>query len=256
MAIMADTYIAMGSTEFPLGTSVQQIGRGRAIGRAKLARGTGMVQTIGYRNGIEVAVTVPICRGPLSDTDFRTRRDAARAMMAVGPARLYAGYTDRYYRCCEAEGEPEDVISETLLGRYHAIRQRIVGPDPFEYSTTVNTNTWVPASGVTHAINVSGGVAAAPTIRLTVGGSGLETIAFTVENETTGEEFTLTGDVTAGDVIAIDCLLLRVLIGTTDRLDLLLGLFPSMSVGANNITVSWSSSSVTSVTVTHESRWD
>ncbi len=256
MAIIAETYLAFGSTEFPLGTSVRTIGRGRTIGRSKLARSTGMVQTLGYRNGIEAEVTVPICRGPLTDTDFRTRRDAARAMMAVGPSRFHIGYTDRYYRCCEAEGEPEDVIAETTLGRFHAIRQRIVGPDPYEYSTAETSETWVPSSGATRSIVATGGAQAAPTISLTVGGSGLETIAFTVENETTGEEFTLAGEVTAGDVIEIDCLLLRVLIGTTDRLDLFNGLFTNLDVGTNSVIISWTSSSVTSATVAYNPRWD
>lgn len=256
MPIIAETYLAFGSTEFPLATSVQVINRGRTIGRAKLARAHGMVQTAGYRNGIELDVTVPICRGPLDESEFRTRRDAARAMMAVGPSRMYAGYTDRYYRCCEAEGEPEDVIAETLLGRYHAIRQRIVGPDPFEYSTTEVTDTWVPSSGATHSINVTGGAAAAPTFSLTVGGSGLETIAFTVSNETTGEGFTLEGDVTAGDVIEVDCLLLRVTIGDTNYMSLFEGLFPSLALGSNSIVISWTSSSVTSATIAYSPRWD
>lgn len=248
-------YIAFGSSQFPTGTSVTQIDRGRSIGSVKRARATGMVQTIGYRNGIRVELNAPAVYGPLDQSDQWTRLQALRQMLAVGPSRLYVGRSDLYYRCCEPESEPEQ-IPETGLNRIHVMRIRMIGPDPFLYSTATTTETWVPTSGVVHTVNVIGGASAAPTFQLTVGGSGLETIAFTVSNDTTGEEFTLAGDVTAGDVIEVDCLLLKVKIGTTDYLTLFEGLFPSLSVGSNNITVSWTSSSVTSVTMTYQARYE
>lgn len=252
---MADRLLKFGDTIFPLGTSVESIERGRTIGSSKLARATGNVQTLGYRNGIRVGLRVPIYRGPLDLSEHRARLDTLREMLAVGPSRLYV-YTDRFYRCCEPASEPE-AIPATGINRIHDVSVQIVGPDPYQYSTTETSETWVPSSGVAHTINVaSGGVAAAPTISLTVGGSGLETIAFTVSNDTTGEEFTLAGDVTAGDVIEIDCLLLRVLIGTTDYLSLFDGLFTSLALGNNSIAISWTSSSVTSATVTYNARWE
>ena len=253
---MPDTYLAFGSSRFPLGTSVQVISRGRTIGRSKVARFEGMRQTTGRRNGIEVQITVPLVRGPLDTSEFRPRRDALRAMMAVGPSRLFVGYDDRYYRCTEPEGEPEDILAETGLNRIHAVRMNIVGPDPYEYSTAEATNTWLPVSGTSRTVSTAGNADAAPVISITVGGSGLETIAFTVENETTGEEFTLTGDVTAGDVITVDSILHSVKIGTTDRMDLFNGLFLSLSPGSNTIVPSWTASSMTSITFAVRDRWE
>ncbi len=254
--LLTETYLAFNGTEFPLGTSVQEILRGRTIGRAKLARADGMRQTGGYRNGIDVALTVPICKGPLDETAFRSRRDTLRAMLAVGPARFHCGYSDRFYRCCEPEGEAEAVVAESLLGRFHAIRQRIIGPDPFEYSTAENTTTWTPTSGGTQAVSTSGNAPAAPVISVTVGGSGLETIAFTIGNTTTDEEFTLAGEVTAGDVIVVDSILKTVKIGTTNRIDLFDGLMVTLNPGSNTIETSWSSSSIASISFAVRDRFE
>lgn len=252
----ATRLIKFGDTTFPLGTSVEVISRGRTIGSMKRARADGMIQTIGYRNGIQVEVYVPIVKGPLDQSDWRTRRDSLRSMLAQGPSRLHAGFDDRYYRCCEPNDEMEQVERGTGLNRIHYIRIPMIGPDPYEYSTSDESDTWVPASGTGHNVSVGGGATTPATISLTVGGSGLETIAFTVENETTGEEFTLAGDVTAGDVIVVNGLLLATKIGTTDRMDLFEGLFVNLAVGTNSIVVSWSSSSVTSVTVARTPRYE
>jgi len=252
---MPSRLLKLGDTTFPTGTALNVVSRGRTIGVAKLARADGMRQTSGYRNGIAIEVRIPVVKGPLDNTDWRTRRDTARSMLAVGPARLYAGYDDRFYRCVECQNEPEE-IPDTGMNRIMTVRALLVGPDPYEYSTTENTTTWTPTSGGSQVVSTAGNAAAAPVISITVGGSGLETIAFTISNDTTGEEFTLEGDVTAGDVIVVDSILKTVKIGTTNRIDLFEGLFHSLSVGSNTITTSWTSSSIASISYAVRDRFE
>lgn len=251
---MANRIFKFGDSIFPVGTSVVAVERGRTIGSAKLARATGMRQTAGYRNGIRVEMNVPIVRGPLDTSDHWTRLAALRAMLAVGPANLML-LDEMYYRCCEPAGEPEE-IPETGYNRIHQVRVTMVGPDPFLYSTGESSTTWTPTSGGTQVLSPGGNASSLPTFNITVGGSGLETIAFTITNSTTEEEFTLEGDVTAGDVIVVNCLAKSCKIGTTDRLDLFEGIFPSLDAGSNTITTAWTASSITSITATFRNRWE
>lgn len=244
-----------GDTTFPLGTSVASIDRGRTIGYQKVARGHGMRQTAGYRNGIRVTLRIPLVSGPLDTSPLRPREDDVRAMLAVGPSNLYL-HDDRYYRCMEPEREPT-IIQPTGFDRVHELEASLIGPDPLLFDTTVNSSTWTPSgSGDTETFTAGGNAQAAPTISLTVGGSLAETIAFTVTNNTTDEAFTLAGDVTAGDIIVVDCLRLSVKIGAVNKLDLFDGIFPHFDVGANELQADWTSSSITSVAVSWQDRWE
>lgn len=250
----------LGTTNFPLGTSVAQIMRGRTIGSAKLARQNGNVQTIGYRNGVEVEMRVPICRGPLDTSALRAREDAVREMLEQGPANLYL-HDDRYLRCVECISEPV-LISETGFARFHALSVTLIGPDDVLFSTATTTDTWTPTSGGQRTVVLSGNALAYPTFDITVGGSGLQTIAFTISNTYTyrGEvkidQFTLAGDVTGGNVIIVKCLPRQtVKIGTTDRMDLIESIFPRMLNGSNVITTSWTAGSITSMRLSVQERW-
>lgn len=247
--------LKLGSTTFPLGTSVASIERGRTIGHQKVARRHGAQQTAGYRNGIRITLRIPLARGPLDQSVLRDREDDARAMLAIGPADLYL-YDDRYYRCMESEREPE-VIGPTGFDRVHEMEAYLLGPDPLMFDTVENTDTWTPSgTGDTNTFTAGGNAQAAPSISLTVGGSGAETIAFAVTNNTTGEAFTLDGDVTAGDIIVIDTIRLSTKISGTNRMDLFDGIFPHFDVGANELQVDWTSSSITGVSVTWRDRWE
>jgi hypothetical protein len=250
----------LGSSDFPLGTSPAQILRGRTIGSAKLARADGNVQTVGYHNGIEVELRVPICRGPLDTSALRAREDAVKEILDQGPANLFL-WNDRYWRCVESRSEPT-LIQATTFDRFHELSVSLIGPDDVTFSTATTTDSWTPTSGGERNIVLSGNALAYPTISVTVGGSGLETIAFTISNtytyrgEEKTEEFTLTGDVTAGDVIVVKCLPRQtVKIGTTDRMDLVDGIFSRMFTGTNVITTSWSASSISAMSLSVNERW-
>jgi hypothetical protein len=251
----------LGSTTMPLGTSVSVIDTSRTIGSQKLARAHGNRQTIGYRNGSRAEVEVPICKGPLDLSAVRPRIDAVRAIFDQGPANLYF-HDDRYLRCVECESEPNLIEHKTGFDRIHAIRAVLIGPDDVYFGTASNTEAWTPSSGTEHSFTVGGDWLTYPTISLTVGGSGLETIAFEVSNTYTWrgteytETFTLAGDVTAGDVIVVKCLSHpTVKIAGVDRMDLFDQLFLKMSPGTNGMTISWTASSVTGVSVVWPERY-
>jgi hypothetical protein len=252
---MASVLYKLGDFTFPRGTTVQGIQRGRTIGSQKLARATGNRQTAGSRNGISIALRVPIVKGPFDTSDHRTRVDALRAALAVGPARFWL-YSDRYYRCCEAQAEPED-FGDTGFNRVDEMHVTIIGPDPLMFSSTDSTDTWTsPTSGGTRTVTAGGNAPAAPSLSLTVGGSGAETIDWEIENSTTGEVFTLAGDVTAGDVIVVNTLAKTVKIGTTDRKDLFDGLFLSLAAGANSLTNTQTASSIASLVTAWTDRYE
>lgn len=247
--------IKFGDVVLPEGTSVASIERGRSIGTAKLARTQGARQTAGYRNGIRVVLRVPLFQGPMHTTELRARVDTFRASLAVGPDKLWL-YNDRYYRCCEAVSEPSS-FGETHFDRIEQVEVTFVGPDPLMFDSTTNTDTWsAPSTGNTRSIVAGGNAPAAPKFTITVGGSGAETIAFDVTNNTTGESFTLAGDVTAGDVIVVDCLLKTVTIFGANYLSLFDGLFPRFDVGANQMQLDWTSSSISSVVTTWQNRYE
>lgn len=251
---MATGNLRFGSWDLPLGSSVVRIERGRTIGSAKLARASGNRQTAGQRNGVSVIVKVPLFKGPLDNSDLRTRIDELRQYLAAGPGNLYV-WDDRYYRCCEAVTEP-DTFESTAFGRFQDTEVTFIGPDPLQYGSEVS-DTWSgPSSGGTRSISTTGNAEAAPVFAITVGGAGAVTIAFTVTNSTTGESFTLSGSVTGGQVITVNCLEKTVKIGTTNYLSLFNGLFPKLSPGANTMTVLWTSGSISGIVTTHRPRWE
>jgi phage-related protein len=155
--------------------------------------------------------------------------------------------SDRYLRSVDVEAvrlafEPPD------WGRVAEAEIEFIAADPFFYAAAETTNTeTVAATGETWAVTVGNYAHVRPTFEITVGGSGAETIAFTITNNTTGEAFTLDGDVTAADVIVVDCLARTVVIGATDKMSLFEGVFPRLDVGANTLQEDYTSSEITQV---------
>ena len=245
--------LKLGTSVFPLATSVASIEKGRTIGSAKLARAHGMRQTVGCHNGVRIELRVPLVRGPLDTSEVRPRIDAVRVILDQGPANLFLA-DDRYYRCVECEAEPT-ILGPTGLDRIHELSCMLVGPDDIWFHTSTESSSWTPTSGGTRVLTPTGNARTYPVFTFTVGGSGLETIAFTVTNNTTEEEFTLTGDVTAGDVITVNCLLKTCKIGTTDRLDLFDGIFPKLLASSNTIETAWTASSMTAATASWSPRY-
>jgi hypothetical protein len=247
--------LKFGTYTLPGGFKVVSIERGRTIGHQKLARATGARQTAGYRNGVRVQVAGGIYRGPMDSSVVRDRQDTLRAALAQGPSRLWL-YDDRYYRCMEPEQEPESYLA-TGFDRMADLQISFLGPDPLMFDVTPGTDVWSGfSSGDTREITVGGNAPAAPLLSITVGGAGAVSLAATITNETTGEAFTLTGDVEGGDVIEVDSLYQTVQIDGADRRDLFDLLFPHLTPGANTLEAEWTSGSISGIVTDWDPRWE
>lgn len=162
---------------------------------------------------------------------------------------------DRYWKEAQLrdfearyEGAGFDRLARITLG--------FVTGDPYQYSATLTTSdTTITASGQSVSVTNSGNAPAAPQFVLTVGGSGAVTLNMTLANATTGESCTLIGAVTGGDVLTIDTLAEDVLRGTSGAIALFDGVFPSLAAGANSLTLTYSSGSVTDLALNFRARW-
>lgn len=233
-------------------------GREMIVGSAKLARNHGGRLLPGTLGPKRFMVRGGLFRELRSDshTALRTALDSLYSeLLADGPQTLYYGEDDRYYRCVQVE-RVNPTFTPTSFLRFAEIEVEMIGPDPFRYSTTQTSDTWsAPSSGGTRSITAGGNAPALPKFTITVGGSGSQSVAFTLANNTTGESFTLQGTVSAGDVIVVDSLLKTVKIGSTNEIDLFDGQFPKLNVGANTLQVTISTSSITSIVTTFNARY-
>lgn len=249
--------LQFGTYVFPGTYWLAETPRSQTIGRGKLPRQHGARQLRGFLD--EHRFTV---RGGdrlecgMGATPLRDKLDALYAALAgQGPVNFYAGESDRFYRCVQCEA-----VSPILEGRWGERVARVdislVTDDPFRYSTTENANTEaIAASGETWVVPTGGNAPAAPVIEATVGGAGAQTIAFEIENQTTGQAFTLAGTVVGGQVIVVDPLAETVMIGSQDRMDLFDGEFLSLAVGANTLAETYTSGSLTQVKTIWRNRW-
>lgn len=192
-----------------------------------------------------------------SASSLQAQLDDLREALMSGPEALYLP-NDRHLRNVQKDDGGQDRYDNTWPERIVEVAIDLITGDPYLYSDTESedlTNA-LSSSPTTVVVNNAAGTApAAPELRLTVGGSGAVTLAATVTNTTTGEAFTLAGSVTGGDVIMVNSLDKTVLIGSTDRFDLFDGLFPSLDLGNNSISVAWTSGSLTNLDAYWRSRW-
>lgn len=86
-------------------------------------------------------------------------------------------------------------------------------------------------------------------------GGGDVTLDATLTNETTGEAFSLQGEVEDGTEIVVNSLEETVTVEGEDRMDLFDGLFPRLNPGNNTLNVAYASGEITNVDVTWNSRW-
>lgn len=251
-------YLAFGSFEFPrtfhaaddnLDWQIPSIKTGRYHGGHSLAA-TLREKRLSVRGGL---VKGPI--GSVSST-LRAALDEIRDALGQQPQDLYI-YPDRYWRNARAEMFRNPFGPTHFCRIAEEIEILFVASDPFLYSTTESTDTWsAPTNGETRMIRVGGNAPAQPTFRFTVGGGGAQSINFTLKNTTTDESFTLIGDVTGGQVIAVDTLDQTVKIGTTDEMDLFDGQFPQLNADTNNtLQITINSGTITSLVTTWRNRW-
>lgn len=194
-------------------------------------------------------------KGPFDSSDLRTRVDAIRAALGAAPQNLQFE-SDRYWRDVRVEYF-RNPYGPTHYCRIAAeMEVSFLARDPFQYAIMGSSDTWSsPTTGATNTITVGGNTSARPIFTITVGGSGPVTIDWTLENTTTGEEFTLSGSLTGGAVIVVDCLDMTVMSGSTDEISMFDGVFPSMALGDNTFQVTIDSGTITSIVTTWRSRW-
>lgn len=224
---------------------------------AKQPRTDGGIVLPGYRTSKEFEIRGSIVRGPLQPTlVLRDQLDDLIEALSDQP-QDYTHYDDRYWRCVRVR-DLHIPYEETAFDRLAiGITIKLITADPFQYSRTENTDTWTaPSNGGTRVITLSEGNAkAAPIFQFTVDGAGTVPIAYTLSNDTTGEEFGLAGDVSGGDVIEVDCLRRTVMIGAVDMMYLFSGVFPTLDLGANTFTIGYGATAIDALETTYQGRW-
>lgn len=211
---------------------------------SKLPRSIGARQITGYPDSVRLSIKGGLVKGPIKTrglVSLDATRDDILAALSAGPANLYFGRDDRYYRNAQYD-RFSDSYGPTGYGRVVDNDIGFIVPDPRQFAVAASADTWtVSGSAQTHGVTAGGTAAAEPIISITVSGVGAKTIAYTITNTTTGQAFTLTGNVTGGDVIVVNCIDKTVTIASVDKLTLFDGQWPSLQVGAN----SWSEAYVT-----------
>ena len=228
-----------------------------AVPSAKLPRAHGARVPTGYLGERRIEIRGMLKVDLETPATLQDQIDDLRAALMDGPQTLYLP-NSRYLRNVQKDDNGVDRYDNTWPERLAEIAVDLITGDPFMYSDTessdlTNVVNETPEDVVVN--NAAGNAPALPELRLTVGGAGAVTIAVTVSNQTTGEAFTLSGAVSGGDVIKINSLDETVLIGTTDKMSLFDGLFPSLALGNNTIRITYTSGTITNLDVYWRSRW-
>lgn len=200
-------------------------------------------------------------KGPFDTSDLRPRIDAIKNALAAAPQNLQIE-PDRYFRDVRV-GYFRNPYGPTHYCRIAAEMEiEFIARDPFQYALLPSSDTWSsPTTGATRTITAGGTIpagkyiAAQPTFSITVGGAGAQTIDYTLKNNTTGQQFRLSGDVTGGQVIVVDTLDQTVQIGTTDEIALFDGEFVSFDYGANAMEVTIVTGSISQIRTTWRNRF-
>jgi phage-related protein len=247
--------ITFGSFTFPRGFSVADDSGDSEVSSNKLVRADGGTRPNSTLEAKKITIRGGIIGKP--GNTMRQQLDALKAALNAGKQNLSLE-SDRFYR------EVQKVRLSSGFGPTHygrivdTVQITFEAGDPFQYAATATeslTNA-ISSSPTNKTLTVADGNAPAmPELRLTVGGSGAITLAATITNTTTGESFTLAGAVTGGDVIKVNSLDQTVLIGTTDKMALFEGVFPKLALGANTITIAYTSGTITNLAGVWRSRW-
>lgn len=250
----SDNTLQFGSYVFPPTFYITEDPFQRITGSQKLPRADGGRVPVGTLERKRFVIRGKLIKGPTNPTNLRTRLDELRAAVHDGEQPLYL-WEDRYYRNCQLT-EYSDNYEATGFARIDDIFLAFETGDPFQYSEDLTSDTWaVSASGSTRTITSAGNAYAYPKLKITVGGAGSQTIAYTITNQTTGEAFTLSGTVTGGQVIEVDCLEQTVVIGSTDYLSLFDGQWLKLNAGGNSILEAYSSGTITQIVTEYRDRW-
>lgn len=251
--------LSIGGYTFPRTFSVVENRIVNVVPNQKLARADGaraIRGSLGPRR-IRVSGTLFGPNSPIGGvTHFRNELDSIRAALhANAPATMYTQYDDRYLRNVSCENIPE-AYEPNSYDRMVRLDLDFLAHDPFYYSTTLSTDTWTPTlTGQARSITPGGNEPALPTFYITAGVSG--TTAWTILNNTTGVSFTITGTVTAGDVVVVDCLQQTVTISGVDKMSYFDGRWVALVSGvANDMREAYTTTpTITRIVTEWRNRW-
>lgn len=255
LSFQGDVTYNFGPTWYPADRS-----SGLSIPQSKLPRTHGARQLGGYAPHRKLTIRGGFVHngGGLGGVaNFRTELDNLMQSLNSGAGSLYFGDSTRYYRCCrwESMGESYDPTAWARILQGSGIT--FVTGDPYQYGAAGADDTWTgPTDATTHVVTVAGGNAPAlPTLAITVGGAGSQSIQWTLTNLATSEAFTLYGTVTGGDVITLNSLLKSCYIGLTDKATLFDGQFLSLNVGTNTLSIDIDAGTITSIATSWITRY-
>lgn len=250
-------YLAYGSYEFPNTFHPADDNLDWQIPSIKATRRHGGHSLNATLKEKRLTVRGGIIKGPMNRSIvLRDELDDLRGALGGQPQNLYFE-PDRYWRNVRVEMFRNPYGPTHYCRISEAIEIVFITDDPFQYAVMESSDTWNnPTTGERRALSVGGNAPAQATFTVTPGGTGSQTIDFTIENETTGESFTLSGSVLGGEAIEIDTLLQSVTVGDVDEMDIFDGQFPQFSGNiTNSLEVTIASGSITSLVSTWRNRW-
>ena len=166
-----------------------------------------------------------------TSTTARTAFDAMLQAISQGEKDLYL-YDDRFARVF-LDSQDHDYIAALRVMKFNL---RMVMQSPFEYSLQkIRNQQTISSSPTTWTITNNGTVYTKPKISFVAGGSDIT--ALTIENLTTGQTWSWTGTVTAGNTLVVDFDLVTILNNSVDATQYSVGDYPQFRIdpGANQI---------------------
>lgn len=211
-----------------------------------------------YRDGAiistpRLAEKIITVRGSMLATNASTLRELMDALLAAvngGRQKLYL-HTDRFIYATKRSLTTD--YDPTSFDRYCDVSIDFVCDTGLFEAEDESSDTWSsPTTGQTRQIVTAGNAVALPkfAVKFTSTAAGM-TLAVG------SQSFSLTGTVTAGDTIEVDCAAKTVLKGPTDKMSMFDGVYPALAAGSNTLTLTIGSgkSAITSIITTWRDRW-
>jgi phage-related protein len=241
--------LKLGTYTFPSTFHPSSDGSDSRAGIAEIPRRDGVI--IGDSTLKEKQVQIKGMLRASTPDALRTAMDALLAAVNGGRQKLYL-WADRYTWATKVSFSTD--YDETSFKRYCFINIGFVCDTGCWEADAESTDTWSsPVSGSTHDVTAGGNMYTQPIFRLTVSGTGL----LDVELQCGATVFTLTGDVTSGDIIEVDCREQTVEVASADYMSIFDEFFPRFEVGANTLTYTKNSGTpdIASIVSVWHDRW-
>lgn len=166
-----------------------------------------------------------------TQTAARTAFDAMLQAISQGEKDLYL-YDDRFARIF-LDSQDHEYIAALRVMKFNL---RMVMQSPFEYSLQkYRSQQAISSSPTTWTITNNGSAYTKPKISFVAGGADITSL--TIENLTTGQTWSWTGTVTAGNTLVVDFDLVTILNNSVDATQYSVGDYPQFRIdpGANQI---------------------